>query len=413
MKNATRVWRTRGLRGAFAVVLVLAGTSCGGGNPPGSSSSTPTVAAASNVVSVVVDGGPTPSAPNANTLYTSVTLCVPGSTTQCQTIDHIQVDTGSYGLRVLAEVLTLALPVSTASNGNSLLECTGFVAGYSWGPIATADLQVAGEKASSVAVQVIGDKSFSAVPDACASTGSAEDTVGQFGANGIIGIGALAQDCGTGCVTDPGYGQYYACTAGGDCVGVEVPLPAQVQNPVTLFPVDNNGTIIVLPSVSAPGAATLTGSLIFGIDTATNNVSGTQTILTLDPVSGDFTTLFNGQNLTASFFDTGTNGIFFNDSSIPECTTDPGFYCPAATQSFSATVTGQNGVSTTESFSVANAQTLTTNDPTYTVLPQLAGVYSSSSDTFDWGLPFFYGRRVATAIEGYSTSVDSGPYVAF
>jgi hypothetical protein len=407
---------TRVLRGGFAVVLVLAVTSCGGGDPPGSTSSTTptnTVPAASNVVSVVVDGGPTPSAPNANTLYTSVTLCVPGSTTQCQTIDHIQVDTGSYGLRVLASVLTLALPVSTASNGSSLLECTQFVDGYSWGPVATADLQVSGESASSVAVQVIGDSSFSAVPDACSSTGTAENTVASFGANGIIGIGVFAQDCGAGCVSDPGNGNYYGCTAGGDCVGVEVPLTAQVQNPVTLFPVDHNGTIIVLPAVAAPGAATLTGSLIFGIDTETNNASGTQTILTLDPNSGEFTTLFNGQSLTASFFDTGTNGIFFNDSSIPECTTDTGFYCPTATQSLSATLTGQNGVSVTETFSVANAETLTTDDPTYTVLPQLGGAYSSSTDTFDWGLPFFYGQRVATAIEGYSTSVDSGPYVAF
>jgi hypothetical protein len=406
----------RVLRGGFALVLVLAATSCGGGDPPGRSSSsnpTSTVPAASNVVSVVVDGGPTPSAPNANTLYTSVTLCVPGSTTQCQTIDHIQVDTGSYGLRLLASVLTLALPVSTASNGSFLLECTQFVDGYSWGPVATADLQVSGESASSVAVQVIGDSSFTVVPDACSSTGTAENTVASFGANGIIGIGVFAQDCGAVCVSDPGNGNYYGCTAAGDCVGVEVPLTAQVQNPVTLFPVDHNGTIIVLPSVTAPGAATLTGSLIFGIDTETNNASGTQTILTLDPNSGEFTTEFNGQSLTASFFDTGTNGIFFNDSSIPECTTDKGFYCPTATQSLSATLTGQNGVSVTETFSVANAETVTTDDPTYTVLPQLGGAYSSSTDTFDWGLPFFYGQRVATAIEGYSTSVDTGPYVAF
>jgi hypothetical protein len=33
--------------------------------------------------------------------------------------------------------------------------------------------------------------------------------------------------------------------------------------------------------------------------------------------------------------------------------------------------------------------------------------------SFDWGLPFFYGRRVATAIQGYSTSAGTGPYIAF
>ena len=171
----------RMVRVGLAFIVALTATSCGGGNPPGSDStgaSTVTVAAASNVVSVVVDGGPTAaSSPNRNTLYTTVTVCVPGSTTQCQTIDHIQVDTGSYGLRILAPVLTLALPIAVASNGNSLLECTQFVDGYSWGPVATADVQVSGETASSVPVQVIGDPSYSAVPDACASTGTAEDTV--------------------------------------------------------------------------------------------------------------------------------------------------------------------------------------------------------------------------------------------
>ncbi|MBS1228286.1 MAG: hypothetical protein H6R17_1563 [Proteobacteria bacterium] len=32
---------------------------------------------------------------------------------------------------------------------------------------------------------------------------------------------------------------------------------------------------------------------------------------------------------------------------------------------------------------------------------------------FDWGLPFFFGRRVFTAIEGRSTPGGNGPYVAY
>ncbi len=404
---------TRALRGGLVLIVLVAGTSCGGGNPPGSSSSgSTTVAAASNVVSVTVNGGPTASSPTVNTLYTTVTVCVPGSTTECQTIDNIQVDTGSYGLRLLASVLTLALPISVASNGNSLVECTQFVDGYSWGPVATADIQVSGETASSVPIQVIGDTSFSVVPDACSSTGPAENTVASFGANGIIGIGVFAQDCGADCVSDPASGDYYACTPSGDCVGITVPLTAQVLNPVTLFPVDNNGTIIDLPSVSQPGAASLTGSLIFGIDTESNNASGSQSVLTLDD-GGNFITIFGGQTLSMSFIDSGTNGLFFNDSDIPQCTTDTGFYCPTSTESFSATLTGQNAVSATASFSVANPETISTDDPTYTVLPALAGTYSSVTTTFDWGLPFFYGRPVYTAIEGYTTKVNTGPYVAF
>jgi hypothetical protein len=394
--------------------MLLAGTSCGGGNPPGSSSSgSTTVASASNVVSVVVNGGPTSTSTTVNTLYTTVTVCVPGSTTECQTIDNIQVDTGSYGLRLLAPVLTLALPIAVASNGNSLVECTTFVDGYSWGPVATADIHVSGESASSVPIQVIGDTNFTEVPDTCSSTGPSENTVASFGANGIIGIGVFAQDCGAVCTSDPANEQYYACPPAGACDGIIVSsTTALVQNPVTLFPVDNNGTIIDLPSVSQPGAATVTGSLIFGIDTQTNNASGSQTVLTLDD-GGNFITIFGGQTLSTSFIDSGTNGLFFNDSDIPQCSTDTGFYCPTSTESFSATLTGQNAVSATASFSVANPETISSDDPTYTALPALAGTYSSDTTTFDWGLPFFYGRPVYTAIQGYSTKVNTGPYVAF
>ena len=36
------------------------------------------------------------------------------------------------------------------------------------------------------------------------------------------------------------------------------------------------------------------------------------------------------------------------------------------------------------------------------------------ANSFDWGLPFFYGRRVYTAIEGTSQPGGlAGPYVAF
>ena len=153
----------------------LSFVSCGGGGG-GLSSASGGTTAATNEVAVVVDSGPDPTQnPTANTLYTTVTICVPGSATECQTIDHIQVDTGSEGLRILAPVLTLSLPVAQATDGNSLMECTQFVGAYSWGPIASADIQVAGEKASAVPVQVMGGSAF-VVPTACANVGKAGRT---------------------------------------------------------------------------------------------------------------------------------------------------------------------------------------------------------------------------------------------
>ena len=325
----------------------------------------------------------------------------------------------SYGLRILAPVLTISLPVQPAPSGGSLVECTAFADGYSWGPVALADIQVSGESASSVPVQVIGDPNFTNVPADCSGTGTAEDTVVAFGANGIIGVGVFAQDCGSGCVSVVDNGDYYACTtASVQCQPTALPsLASQVTNPITYFATDNNGVIIQLPSVAAAGATTLSGYMIFGIDTQTNNKSGSQSVLTVASSgtnAGDFTTVFNGQNLTTSFLDTGSNGLYFNDTDITPCT-DSGltdFYCPTSTQSFTATLQGESGVSASASFSVGNADSVAGDDAAFA---SLAGTFPGpeASTTFDWGLPFYFGRTVYTAIQGAVTAVGTGPYVAF
>ena len=407
------------MRIALAVLcttLCLSSIGCGGHG--GSSSlagvsggSTPSV---SNVVDVVVDSGPTSTSPDVNTLFTTVTVCAPGSTTNCQTIDHIQVDTQSFGLRILAPALTLALPVQSAANGDSLLECTAFVDGYSWGPVALADVKISGESASSVPVQVIGDPNFSNVPASCSGQApTEEDTVAAFGANGILGIGVFDQDCGPQCTTTVDNGFYYACTST-LCQATAVPLANQVTNPVSLFATDNNGSIIQLPSVAAQGAATLTGSLIFGIDTQTNNASGSETVLSVDPQFGYLTAVFAGQSLTMSFIDSGSNGIYFTDTGIVQCTDQnyTQFYCPAGTLNLTMTLQGSNGVAGEIAFSIGNAQSLETGNPTFAAQPMLAGT-NPLSGSFDFGLPFYYGRRVATALENSTTSLGSGPYVAY
>ena len=82
---------------ASAVSLaVLAG--CGTNSP----STTPTAPTVNNTATVQV--GPlnagTPYLPYANGVYTTVTVCLPG-TVICQVIPNVLVDTGSVGLRVL------------------------------------------------------------------------------------------------------------------------------------------------------------------------------------------------------------------------------------------------------------------------------------------------------------------------
>jgi hypothetical protein len=78
----------------------------------------------------------------------------------------------------------------------------------------------------------------------------------------------------------------------------------------------------------------------------------------------------------------------------------------------SAVLQGQNGVSATVNFTVADAETLRANNPSLVAFATLAGTFPTAN-TFDWGLPFYYGRTVYTAIENATTAVGTGPYVAF
>ena len=407
----------RELKLGLCAILAASAIACGGGGGStaggggGGGGGGPT----SNTTSVIVDAGPSNN--SVNTMFTSVTLCVPGSTTNCQTIDHIQVDTGSYGLRILAPVLTLTLPVVTLASGGSLAECTQFVDGYSWGPVVTADLQIAGETANSLPVQVIGDSRFTNIPSACSSTGGTqEDTVASFGANGILGVGPFELDCGN-CDT-VAQGLYYACAA--TCTDTTVPANQQVPNPVTHFAADNNGVMVSFPSVAAGGASNVMGSLIFGIDTQTDNASGTETVLTVDN-NAELSIMFNSTTLANSFIDSGSNGIYFSDSSIVTCTAPPNdptsqivnFYCPASTLTLPITIVGMNGTSTNNlTFQVGNAETMLQNN--FDAFPLLAGTLpAGNAGTFDFGLPFFYGRRVAVVVQGAMTKAGTGPYIAF
>ena len=392
----------------MSCVTLLFGLGCGGSG--GSSSQHTTITTTgSNVQPITVNAGPDGNYTNG--AFTSVTVCVPGSST-CQTIDDVLVDTGSSGLRILSSVLTIALAQQKASDGNSIVECLPFVSGYTWGPVQTADIQISGESASSVPVQVLSDTDFP-VPSACSDQGTSEDTLSALGANGLLGVGNFAQDCGGACVSTGADNPelYYECPSSG-CVVTAESLAAQVPNPVAFFATDNNGIILELPTVSSP-AASVSGSMVFGIGTQSNNGLSGASVYTTDDF-GNFTTSYNNQSYNQSFLDSGSNGLYFLTSGatgIAVCPDAPFFYCPGSTQNLSATNVGANGTSGAVSFSVANADDLFNANPTATVFVNLAGPNSLAG--FDWGLPFFFGRNVYTAIEGKSTPGGTGPYWAY
>jgi hypothetical protein len=397
-------------RAAALVLLLTLVTACGGG---GGSAPPPPIP--NNVLSVTVDGGPVGSGYNVNRLYATVKVCLPGST-DCRTIDHVLVDSGSAGLRLLASAISPALNLSrsTGATGFPLLNCAQFVDNsFAWGPVATADIVLGGKTAVGVPIQIMADPSFSSPASACLAGGTALTTTAILGANGIIGMGLFKQDCGKWCEVTTNNGFYYTCVDA-TCtttVGTNVTAAGQVQNPVARFDTDNNGVLVDLPAVSTITAPSLSGSLIFGIGTQTNNQFTSGAVLTTSP-KGYITTLFAGQSLSNSFVDTGSNGLFFNLGSIPLCGYPAtGFYCPASQTTLSATLVGGNAVTVPISFSIENALTLTASYPN-AVLPGLSGPIPDKYG-FDWGLPFFYGRRVFIGIEGQASQLGTGPYYSF
>jgi hypothetical protein len=123
---------------------------------------------------------------------------------------------------------------------------------------------------------------------------------------------------------------------------------------------------------------------------------------------GDFITVFNGKTYSDSFIDSGSNGLFFNASSISALTICGDWFCPSSTQSLSATTKGYTGSpSGTVSFQIGNASTLFSSSNN--VFAELGGPDTS----FDWGLPFFLGRSVYVGIENKTSSMGKGPYWAY
>ncbi len=393
-----------------AALMVAA---CGGGG----STSTPAAAVLENVLPIRVDGGPARSGYNVNRLYTDVTVCHAGSSSQCQTIDHVLVDTGSTGLRLLSGALKSSLNLSrlTGSSGFPLINCVQFVDNtFAWGPVAMADIVLGGKTAPGVPIQLFGDPAFADPARDCAAGGTALTTAAALGANGIIGLGLFRQDCGAGCASVTQNGFYYTCTDAGcsAMTGARASMLQQLKNPVALFAADNNGVLIDLPAVNSPAAATLAGSLIFGIGTQSNNQLATARMMPTS-TTGYITTRLAGQTWPTSFVDTGSNGIYFDSTVMPRCVGAgyDGFYCPDATVSLLASLAGVSTAAVGVTFSVGNARTLFGGTPN-TVLPTLSGTMGDTS-TVDWGLPFFYGRRVFIGLEGMTPSLAAGAFYAF
>jgi hypothetical protein len=351
----------------------------------------------------------------------SVTICNPGTST-CQTIDDILLDTGASGLRIFKSVLNTNISLTQVTSGSgSLADCIQYV-DYSadWGPVETADVILGNEPAVTIPIHVI-DSTFGQ-PTLCSQSNQykLDSSPSTAGFNGLLGVGLFAQDCGSRCASVTNNAMYYSCS-GSTCTATKVPLSNQVQNPVALLPLDNNGVMVQLPAVALGGATSIQGYLFLGIDTRSNNTPSGVTMYPADSTYGEFITVFpatGGNTYSSSFIDTGSNALFFDAGSVSAltiCTIGSyTWYCNSPTLSLSANTEGYLGSPTSNvPFQIGNASTLFSSSNW--VFGELGAPYDAStlSAYFDWGLPFFMGRNVYVGIKGKTSSLGTGPYWAY
>ena len=431
------------LRAACALLFTLLVVACGGGGggsePTTGISSTPTPTptptpaptamacdgstsiGSGNVAPLFVDGFPcaaggTVGAANVpNTPYVSVQVCAPGSTTNCQTIDHVILDTGSTGLRIAASALNASLqpgsgglPVMAgAAAGTVLTECEAYVSSYVYGPVVSADVYIAGKKVGSTQLQVFGAPGY-AVPRGCSNQGGTQtDTTQLFGGNGLLGVSFDVAD---------NYSLYYDCQAAtGSSCSADNSYPG-MPNTVTQFSGDNNGVVLSLPAVGSAGSTTVVvGTLTFGVATQSNNTppAGTLAIVndgTLSATGGTFAAAIGG-TWSMAYIDSGTDVVYFDDTADPQLTACPGsglyagYYCPAAAQSlvFTLANTGSTAAVGTLPYTVVDASMV--YGTTAIAVGNVGGADSSSSTgggggTIAFGLSAFFGHDMYFLFNG-------------
>lgn len=409
--------------------VALAGCGGGGGSSNASTNSasgTTTPAAVSTAfadpTAVPVSSGSANTVPivvssfsiKRNFPMVSVKVCAPGTgaALNCSVIDNVLVDTESFGLRLFASVIPTLnnLPLQT-QGGQNVAECESFGSGNTWGTVRTADVSLSNELATDVPIQVIADPSLTAtIPtgvNGCL-VGTNMTTPTALGANGILGIGTSPNDCGLNCENNLVAGAYYVCT-GPSCIPAQVTVANQVTNPVTKFTTDNNGVIVEMKQVPDTGAATATGTLVFGIDTQSNNaLSGTNATILPTSIWGDMDAVFEGRTYSdGAFFDSGSSGLYFQSTTLSKASN--GFYTPAAPTGMSAVFTAANSATATVKFNVSNGVTLI-NSGNYAFNNLGVALFNG----IDIGMPFFYGRHIYYGISGQpASSAGAGPYVAY
>jgi hypothetical protein len=361
----------------------------------------------SNVAPLYVDGFPCqPSVyPSWNEPYTNIKICEPNSTTNCQVIDHVIVDSGSDGLRFMEGVIKSSLlkhlPV-VGVKGKIITECETYVDSYTYGPLLYADVYFGGKVLKKFPLQ-LASNAYTPPAECQDEGGEKTNTAALFGGNGLVGVAFPLTD-----VTP-----YYVCESNGsDCADFNY---AGLPNLVSVFEKDNNGAVITLPSVASRGSSTpVMGSLIFGVGTESNNKppAGTKALKN-DLSFGEFDVEL-GSNKAKAYIDSGTSNLVVNGD-WTQCSASTGlqgFFCPSKNEALSMGVSsiGKTTPAYHIGLTIGNANTLLNNgDVAYDDIAQYVSSSASAGGDYALGLTAFFGRTMYFVFNGKSSDLGTGP----
>lgn len=395
----------------FSIYLLFSLSACNSGNIVATTSNQ-----VNNVAEIVIDKGPDSlpeSRATTNILYTTIRVCSPGSITNCLSIDHVLLDTGSTGLRIINSNAIDALRLPRMLYNESLVnECTSFPRGYVWGSINYADVYWAHEIAPKITLQIIANTT-APVPSSCLdfSPPNPIHTVSELRANAIMGIGNMVYDKESDVlgIESSGAG-YYSCS-NNSCSHINIPDTSQVSNIIAQFKdkTVTNGYLIQLPEVLESYTDILKGQIVFGLNTKSNNQISTQAKIFRAMPLGYITTIYANQ-VKFGLFDSGTNSIKVTSNTDPVIPVIHGELFPSTPIMLTAQLADFAFAEPFYNLSDVNFM-LISNQQVKPVLPYV-GTYGGFSE-FLWGIPFFIGKNVYFGINKATVNNESTPFVGY
>ena len=339
-----------------------------------------------------------------NILFVDVTVC--NAAHDCRTVPNVQVDTGAVGLRLYREALDgLALDAVTDDAGRPLAQWTKFGTGHLWGTLHRAQVSL-GKVATKEAIPIQLYDWPSRVERLPA--GYHDDDARQaliLMGNGILGISprllwtkryyALRAPRGPG-----------AKSKASDWKPAYVDETRQLANPIAHFPPPyDNGSVISLPDVDwRHGQGEVHGWLGLGIGAPTENlfpVGARRISHDLDKHDRFWVTL--DERPFKVLTDSGCNVVLLDLDALGYAR-DPaglGYYHADAPTPLKLSVSADANVfELSRPLYLGSVKNLRKAYLGYGVLPMLVACDDKPDKYNLLGLPFFYGRTVATGLRG-------------